>query len=266
MPTARRMATPRNSATTATKQSRADLAVAERRQHHVVGRPPEHPGVGHGQRTEQQAADRGEGEDPLLALDRDPQDGEPLAGGRALVHVSPPSSRPRPATGPAGHGIPRHRPGGNRRRVVRPRHDGARMVGLPPLRATFARRERRALAETALRVGPDAPTLCGDWDTKDLVCHLLVRESSLVGAPGIAVSALSGLTDKEMARLKKQPFEKLVDRLRTQQAHLLRAAAGRRDGQHAGVLRAPRGHPARRSRAGAAAPSPRRRSTPCGRP
>ena len=95
-----------------------------------------------------------------------------------------------------------------------PGHDGG-MVGLPPLRATYTRRERRALAETALRVGPDAPTLCGEWDTKDLVCHLLVRESSLLGAPGIAVSALSGLTDKEMARLKKQPFEKLVDRLRT---------------------------------------------------
>ena len=89
------------------------------------------------------------------------------------------------------------------------------MVGLPPLRATLARHERRGLADTALRIGPDAPTLCGDWDTKDLVCHLLVRESSLVGAPGIAVPALSGLTDREMARLKKQPFEKLVERLRT---------------------------------------------------
>ena len=89
------------------------------------------------------------------------------------------------------------------------------MVGLPPLRATYVRRERRGLADTALRVGPGAPTLCGDWDTKDLVCHLLVRESSLVGAPGIAVPALSGLTDKEMARLRRQPFEKLVERLRT---------------------------------------------------
>ena len=77
------------------------------------------------------------------------------------------------------------------------------MVGLPPLRATLARRERRGLADTALHVGPDAPTLCGDWDTKDLVCHLLVRESSLIGAPGIAVPALSGLTDKEMARLQE---------------------------------------------------------------
>ena len=64
-------------------------------------------------------------------------------------------------------------------------------------------------------VGPNAPTLLEGWDVKDLVCHLLVRESSLLGAAGIAVSALSGLTDREMARLKKQPFERLVERLRT---------------------------------------------------
>ena len=89
------------------------------------------------------------------------------------------------------------------------------MVGLPQLRATYARKERQALCETARSVGPDAPTLCEGWDVKDLVCHLLVRESSVMGAAGIAVSALSGLTDKEMARLKKQPFERLVERLRT---------------------------------------------------
>ena len=88
------------------------------------------------------------------------------------------------------------------------------MPGLPPLRATYARKERRALCETARSVGPQAPTLCEGWDVKDLICHLLVRESSLVGAPGIAISALSGLTDMEMARLKRQPFERLVDRLR----------------------------------------------------
>jgi uncharacterized protein (TIGR03085 family) len=88
------------------------------------------------------------------------------------------------------------------------------MPGLPPLRATYARMERRALCETARSVGPQAPTLCEGWDVKDLICHLLVRESSLVGAPGIAISALSGLTAKEMARLKRQPFERLVERLR----------------------------------------------------
>jgi len=88
------------------------------------------------------------------------------------------------------------------------------MPGLPPLRSSYARMERQAFCETARSVGPNAPTLCGDWDTKDLICHLLVRESSLLGVPGIAISALSGLTDREMARLKKQPFERLVERLR----------------------------------------------------
>ncbi len=61
------------------QQAGLDLAVAERRQHHVVGRPAEHPGVGDGQGAEEQAPDRGDGEDPGLALDRDPEDGEPGA-------------------------------------------------------------------------------------------------------------------------------------------------------------------------------------------
>ena len=89
------------------------------------------------------------------------------------------------------------------------------MPGLPPLRSSYARKERQALCETARSVGPKAPTLCEGWDVKDLLCHLLVRESSLVGAPGIAIPALSRLTDKKMARLKEQPFERLVERLRT---------------------------------------------------
>ena len=89
------------------------------------------------------------------------------------------------------------------------------MPGLPPLSAAYARKERQALCETARSVGPHAPTLCEGWDTKDLVCHLLVRESSLTGAAGITISALSGRTGKEMARLRTQPFERLVERLRT---------------------------------------------------
>jgi uncharacterized protein (TIGR03085 family) len=90
-----------------------------------------------------------------------------------------------------------------------------RMVGLPPLRASYARKERQALCETARSVGPSAATLCEGWDVKDLICHLLVRESSVVGAAGIAIPRLSRLTDKEMARLRRQPFERLVERLRS---------------------------------------------------
>ncbi len=33
-----------------------------------------------------------------------------------------------------------------------------------------------ALCDTALREGPDAPTLSDPWDVQDLLCHLLVRE------------------------------------------------------------------------------------------
>ena len=89
------------------------------------------------------------------------------------------------------------------------------MPGLPPLSPTYVRQERKALVASALKAGPEAPTLCEGWDVKDLVCHLLVRETSLVAAAGIAVPAFAGLTDKEMKRLKKLPFEKLVGRLRS---------------------------------------------------
>ena len=57
---------------------------------------------------------------------------------------------------------------------------------------TFVTTERDALCDTALEVGEDAPTLSGDWTAKDLLCHLLVRERSLIGAPGIQVPFLSG--------------------------------------------------------------------------
>ena len=41
---------------------------------------------------------------------------------------------------------------------------------------TAAQRERAALVETMRSVGPDAPTLCGDWTTRDLAAHLVTRE------------------------------------------------------------------------------------------
>lgn len=79
---------------------------------------------------------------------------------------------------------------------------------------SLARRERLELCTLALALGEDAPTLCGDWDVKDLVVHLLVRERSPVGAAGIAIPALAWLTDREMARVRRQDFAVLVERLR----------------------------------------------------
>lgn len=80
----------------------------------------------------------------------------------------------------------------------------------PPL----ARRERHALCDLALVLGEDAPTLCGEWSAKDLVTHLLVREHRPLGAVGITVPALSGLADRAMARLARQDFAVLVEKLR----------------------------------------------------
>jgi uncharacterized protein (TIGR03085 family) len=79
---------------------------------------------------------------------------------------------------------------------------------------SFVTAERDALCDTALEVGEDAPTLSGDWTAKDLLCHLLVRERSLIGAPGIQVPFLSRLTDHEMARLARLDYAVLVERFR----------------------------------------------------
>lgn len=65
---------------------------------------------------------------------------------------------------------------------------------------SIARRERAALVETMRAAGPDAPTLCEGWDTRDLAAHLVVRERRLDAAPGILVPKLAGYT----ARVQEQ--------------------------------------------------------------
>lgn len=80
---------------------------------------------------------------------------------------------------------------------------------------SFARRERLALSDTALRVGPDPATLCDPWDVRALVCHLLVRERRPLAAAGIAIGPLAGLTERAMASLGEQDFGVLVERFRS---------------------------------------------------
>src|ERR671916_591983 len=50
--------------------------------------------------------------------------------------------------------------------------------------AQIADAERRDLAGLFLRLGPDEPTLCGDWSTRELAAHLVLRERRLVAAAG----------------------------------------------------------------------------------
>ena len=60
----------------------------------------------------------------------------------------------------------------------------------------YAQTERHALADLFDEVGPDAPTLCGDWTTADLAAHLVVRERRPDGAVGILASPLAGYAEK----------------------------------------------------------------------
>lgn len=66
-----------------------------------------------------------------------------------------------------------------------------------------AQHERAALVETLRSVGPDAPTLCEGWTTRDLAAHLVIREHRPDAGPGIVVPALASYT----ARVQKQVTE-----------------------------------------------------------
>jgi uncharacterized protein (TIGR03085 family) len=79
---------------------------------------------------------------------------------------------------------------------------------------TAAQRERAALVETMRTVGPDAPTLCGDWTTRDLAAHLVVREGRLDTTPGIAIPFLAGYTEKVRSQVAgSTDWDELLDKV-----------------------------------------------------
>jgi uncharacterized protein (TIGR03085 family) len=53
--------------------------------------------------------------------------------------------------------------------------------------ASLAQRERSALCDLLVDLGPDAPTLCEGWRSADLAAHLLIRERRPDAAPGLAL-------------------------------------------------------------------------------
>ncbi len=64
-------------------------------------------------------------------------------------------------------------------------------------------------------VGESAPTLCGDWNARDLAAHLVVRERRLDASPGILVPFLAGYTEKVQNRAARRPFVDLVADIRS---------------------------------------------------
>lgn len=80
---------------------------------------------------------------------------------------------------------------------------------------SLALRERHALADTLLQAGPDAPTLCAGWLTRDLAAHLVVRDSRLDALPGIALAPFAGYTKSVLQSVARRPYSDLVAAFRS---------------------------------------------------
>lgn len=74
--------------------------------------------------------------------------------------------------------------------------------------------ERAALCDLFTELGPDEPTLCTGWRTRDLAAHLVVRERRLDAAPGILLTPLAGHTKRVQDGYARKPWAELVDLVR----------------------------------------------------
>ncbi|CAM5570048.1 TIGR03085 family metal-binding protein [Streptomyces abikoensis] len=81
--------------------------------------------------------------------------------------------------------------------------------------STHAQRERLLLADLLESAGPNAPTLCGGWLTRDLAAHVVVRERRSDAAAGIVFKPLAARLERVQAEFAAKPYEELVRLIRT---------------------------------------------------
>ena len=79
----------------------------------------------------------------------------------------------------------------------------------------YSRDERLALCATLEKAGPDAPTLCAGWTTRDLAAHLVLRERRPDAAEGIPGGPLADHTAKVQRRLAATPYPALLATIRS---------------------------------------------------
>ncbi|MFD3732375.1 TIGR03085 family metal-binding protein [Streptomyces sp. NPDC058632] len=81
--------------------------------------------------------------------------------------------------------------------------------------STHAKRERLLLADLLETAGPEAPTLCEGWRTRDLAAHVVVRERRPDAAGGILVKQLAQRLERVTAEFTAKPYEELIQLIRT---------------------------------------------------
>jgi uncharacterized protein (TIGR03085 family) len=108
------------------------------------------------------------------------------------------------------------------------------------------------LADVLAELGPDAPTLCEGWATKELAAHVYVRVRRPDAALGVLpLGPLSAYTDRVMSSvLRVHGYDEIVRRLRTvapivRIAHLDEAINTVEFFIHTEDVRRPDGRPAR---------------------
>ncbi|MFM8382014.1 MAG: TIGR03085 family metal-binding protein [Actinomycetota bacterium] len=77
-----------------------------------------------------------------------------------------------------------------------------------------ARTERNLICDLFTDYGPDAPTLCAGWTTRDLAAHIAVRERRPDAAAGILIERLSSYGDRVRTRTAGGDWARLVDTIR----------------------------------------------------
>ncbi|MFF9333326.1 MULTISPECIES: TIGR03085 family metal-binding protein [Streptomyces] len=81
--------------------------------------------------------------------------------------------------------------------------------------STHAKRERLLLADLLETAGPEAPTLCEGWTTRDLAAHVVVRERRPDAAGGMLVKQLASRLERVTAEFLAKPYDELIGLIRT---------------------------------------------------
>jgi len=74
--------------------------------------------------------------------------------------------------------------------------------------------ERAEMCDLFQQVGPDAPTLCEGWTTRDLLAHMLVRERRPDAAAGIVVPFLRQHAADVTKQVAAEPWETMIKTFR----------------------------------------------------
>ncbi|SOD58567.1 TIGR03085 family protein [Streptomyces zhaozhouensis] len=81
--------------------------------------------------------------------------------------------------------------------------------------STHAKRERLLLADLLESAGPEAPTLCEGWTTRDLAAHLVVRERRADAAGGLVIKPLAARGERVRGEFAARPYDELVQMFRS---------------------------------------------------